>query len=183
MRIEPVETLLPRSSCVLGPCRDLDQRFRLQLAWAPLSVAAATDQTRPLEDLQVPGDGRETDRERLGQFEHACLTVGQPTHDRTPRRIRQGGEDDVESIRGHHGHRYRRSCRYFTDQLFNRTATYCQDIREVRRGTHRHPADRAMREQSAHPRRTLITRSPGIGPDSTGRLDWAGRRGPGIMGG
>ena len=78
MCIEPVETLLPRGSCVLGPSGDLGQRLRLQPARPPLSIAAATDQARPLEDLQMTGDGRETDRERLGQLEHGCLTVGQP---------------------------------------------------------------------------------------------------------
>ncbi len=126
VRIEPVETVVPRSSCVLGPCGDLDQRLRPQPAWPPLSISAATDQTRPLEDLQMTGDGRETDRERLGQLEHSCLTVGQPTHDRAPRGVRQGGEDDVEPIGGRHGHRCRRSCRYFIGWLFNRVTTYSQ---------------------------------------------------------
>ena len=125
----------PRSSCVLGPCGDLDQRLRPQPAWPPLSVSAATDQTRPLEDLQMTGDGREADRERLGQLEHGCLTVSQPTHDRAPRRVRQGREDDVEPIGGRHGHRCRRSCRYFIDWLFNRMTTYSQDARRVE-----HPA-------------------------------------------
>ena len=100
---------------------------------------AATDQTRPLEDLQMTGDGREADRERLGQLEHGRLTVGQPTHDRAPRRVRQGGEDDVEPIGGRHGHRCRRSCRYFTGWLFNRTTTYSQG--RCRRGTSLQNAD------------------------------------------
>ena len=97
----------------------------------------------------MTGDGRETDRERLGQLEHGCLTVGQPTHDRAPRRVRQGGEDDVEPIGGRHGHRCRRSCRYFTDWLFNRVTTYCQGPLERTAGrglndtpTHTGPYDR-----------------------------------------
>src|ERR1700722_17567721 len=110
---ERVETVLPRSSGVLGPYGALDKRLRPQLAWPPLSISAATDQSRPLEDLQMTGDGRETDRERLGQLEHGCLTVGQPTHDGAPRRVRQGGEDGVEPIGGRHGHGCRCSCRYF----------------------------------------------------------------------
>jgi len=81
MGIEPVETLLPRSPRVLGPGGDLDERFRTQPAGSPLSIATATDQPGPLEDLQMTGDGRETDRVRLGQLEHRCLTVGQATHD------------------------------------------------------------------------------------------------------
>ena len=119
----------PPSSCVLGPCGDLDQRLRPQLAWTPLSISAAANQTRPLEDLQMTGDGRETDRERLGQLEHGCLTVGQPSHDRAPRGVRQGGEDEVEPIGGRHGHRCRRSWRYFIDWLFNRVTTYSQGPR------------------------------------------------------
>jgi hypothetical protein len=81
VRIEPVEPVLPRSSSVLGPCGDLDQRLRPQPAWPALSISAPADQTCPLEDLQMAGDGRETDRERLGQLEHGCLTIGQPTND------------------------------------------------------------------------------------------------------
>src|SRR5262245_49379919 len=106
MRIEAVETVLPRRAGVLGPCGDLDQRLRPQPAWPPLSISAATDQTCLLEDLQMTGDGWKADRERFGQLEHGCLTVGEPTHDRAPRGIRQGGEDDVEPIGGGHGHRY-----------------------------------------------------------------------------
>ena len=105
VRIEAVETLLPRSSGVLGPCGDLDQRLRPQLARPPLSISTSTDQARLLEDLQMTGDGRKADREGFGQLEHRCLTVGQATYDRAPRGVRQGGEDDVEQIRGNHGHR------------------------------------------------------------------------------
>jgi hypothetical protein len=105
VRIEAVEAVLPNGSGVLGPCGDLDQRLRTQLAWPPLPISAATDETRVLKDLQMTGDGREADREGFGQLEHGCLTVGQPTHDRAPRDVRQGGEDDVEPIWGRHGHR------------------------------------------------------------------------------
>jgi hypothetical protein len=40
-----------------------------QLAGPPLTISAATDQTRPLEDLQATRDGGQTDRERLGQLD------------------------------------------------------------------------------------------------------------------
>jgi hypothetical protein len=83
--IQAVEALLPCSSGVLGPGGDLDQRLGPQLAWPPLAISAATDQTRLLEDLQMTGDGREADREGFGQLQHRCLTVDQPTHDRAPR--------------------------------------------------------------------------------------------------
>src|SRR5436190_12318028 len=126
MRIEAVEAVLPCRSGVVGPCGDLDQRLRPQLAWPPLSISAPTDQTGLLENLQMTGDGRETDRERFGQLEHGGLTVGQPTHDRAPRRVRQGGEDDVEPIGGRHRHRRCPSDRYFTDSLFNIIPNYSQ---------------------------------------------------------
>jgi hypothetical protein len=105
VRIQAVESALPCGSGVVGPGGDLDQRLRPQLAWPPLSISAATDQACLLEDLEMTGDGREADREGLGQLEHGCLTVGQPTHYRTARGVRQGGEDDVEPIWGRHGHR------------------------------------------------------------------------------
>ena len=89
--------MLPRSTSVLRPGSDLGERFRLQVAWPPLSIPAAADKTRLLENLQMAGDRRETDGERLGQFEHG-LAVGQPTHDRATRRVRQGSEHDVEPI-------------------------------------------------------------------------------------
>ena len=68
MCIQAVEALLPCRSGVLGPGRDLDQRLRPQLAGPPLSVPAATDQTGPLEDLQMTRNGREADRKRFGQL-------------------------------------------------------------------------------------------------------------------
>lgn len=76
MSIEAVEAVLPGSSGVLGPYGDLDQRLRPQSAWPPLSISAATDQTRLLEDLQMTGDGREADREGFGQLE--SLTASWP---------------------------------------------------------------------------------------------------------
>jgi hypothetical protein len=105
MRIEAVEATLPCSPGVLGPCADLDQGLGPQSAWAPLPISAATDQTRLFEDLQVTGDGREADGERLGQLEDGRLTVGQPAQDRATRGVRQGGEDSVEPIGGRDGHR------------------------------------------------------------------------------
>jgi hypothetical protein len=98
--VEAVEALLPRRPGVLGPGGDLDQRLGPQATRPPLSISAPADQPCVLEDLQVTGDGRETDREGFGQLEHRRLTVGQSAHDRTPRGIRQRSEDDVEQIGG-----------------------------------------------------------------------------------
>jgi hypothetical protein len=123
----------------------------------------------------MTGDGRETDRERLGQLEHGCLTVSQPTHDRAPRRVRQGGEDDVEAIGGRHSHRCRRSCRYFIGWLFNRVTTYSQGCPECRRGNRSKDRARA-RSADLDARQVPILRTTGRTQDLMLRSATPGRR-------
>ncbi len=61
----------------------------IQLVDAPGPLRAIHHQPRPLQDLQVLGDGGPTDRELTGEFANGLRTVGQPLEDRAPRLITQ----------------------------------------------------------------------------------------------
>src|SRR5258706_11344002 len=74
--VEPVEAPLPVAPVDLDPVGDVLQRVGLQPAGTPLRLAAALDQTRALEHLQVLGHRRKADVERLGQLGHPALARG-----------------------------------------------------------------------------------------------------------
>src|SRR5438128_1322632 len=55
--VQAIEALIPETPIVLHPVGDLLQRTRVQPAGAPLRLAAAGDQARALQNLQMLGDG------------------------------------------------------------------------------------------------------------------------------
>src|ERR1700693_1848206 len=55
--VQLVEALFPVAPVVLDPVGDVLERIRLEPAGPPLRLAAALDQARALEDLQVLGNG------------------------------------------------------------------------------------------------------------------------------
>ena len=65
VRVEPVHPPLPRPLARLHPLHRLVERLRLHAARPPLRLAAADDQPRALEHLQVARDRGQADRERL----------------------------------------------------------------------------------------------------------------------
>src|SRR5437773_2514127 len=81
--------------------RGPNQRLRLESARPPLRVAAARDEPRMLEHLEVLRDRRLTHCERLGQVHHARLARREPGENRPSRRVGQCGESHIESINAH----------------------------------------------------------------------------------
>src|SRR5215210_8695081 len=65
MRVEPVHAPLPDPLAGLHPLHGVVERLGLHAAGPPLGVAAAGDQPRPLEHLEVPRDGRQAHGEGL----------------------------------------------------------------------------------------------------------------------
>src|SRR6266568_3151899 len=96
--IELVEALLPVAPVVLDPVGDALERIGLEPAGPPLRLAAALDQARALEHLQVLGDGGKADVEGLGEFHHRDFARGEAREDRAPRGVGEGGEGGAEVI-------------------------------------------------------------------------------------
>ena len=68
----------------------------------PLRVAAARDQPRALEHLEMLRYGRLAHVEGFGQFHHRGLALHQPRQDRPPRRIGKRGEGRIEALGRRH---------------------------------------------------------------------------------
>src|SRR5947207_14704573 len=66
--VESIETVFPEAAVVLHPIGDFPQRTGVELAGTPLRIAAAGDESRPLEDLEVLGDRGEAHVERLREL-------------------------------------------------------------------------------------------------------------------
>src|SRR5438445_258104 len=96
--VQPFEALLPVAPVVLDPVSDVLERIGLQPAGPPLRLAAALDQARALEHLEVPGDRGEADVERLGQLHHRGLARSEARQDRAARGIGEGGEGAAEAV-------------------------------------------------------------------------------------
>src|SRR6266568_5075632 len=99
---QPVEALLPVPPIVLDPLGDALERIRPEPAGSPLRLAAALDQARALENLEVLGHGGQAHVERLGQFQDRGFPRGEAREDRAPRGIGEGGKGRAEAI-GQHG--------------------------------------------------------------------------------
>src|SRR5437667_3013290 len=99
--VKLVEALLPVTPVVLDPVGDVLERIGLQPAGPPLCLAAALDQARALEDLEVLGHGRKADLEGLGQFQNRGFTRGQTREDRAARGVGESGEGGAEAIGRH----------------------------------------------------------------------------------
>src|SRR4051812_96172 len=97
VRVESVHPCLPRPLARLHPLHGLVEWVGLHPARPPLRLAAADDQPRALQYLQVARDCRQAHRERLRQLVHARLALGEAGQDRTSRRVggRGGGGGGV----------------------------------------------------------------------------------------
>ena len=110
MRFESIEALFPEATVLVKPVGGVFQGGGLQLARAPLRLAAARDQAGALQHLQMLGNRRQAHVERLGQLGDGRLTAHQAGEDGAPRRIGEGGESRAEVV-GRHG------CAKRSDQL------------------------------------------------------------------
>src|SRR5688572_4962259 len=88
---------LPDVPILLDPGVGFGEGLPLEPAWTTLRVLANADQARPLEDLQVFGDGRLAHVERLGQLGHRRLTPRQARQDGPSRWIGERQKRRVEA--------------------------------------------------------------------------------------
>src|SRR3954467_10106473 len=95
---EDVEAALPEPLVTLEPLDRTREGGGFEAARTPLRVATTTDQTCPLEHLQVPRDRGKADVERLGELVHRCLSLREPGEDRPSSGIGQRGEHDTEAV-------------------------------------------------------------------------------------
>src|SRR3954449_4272673 len=76
--VELVEALGPEAPVGLDPVHSGVQRRPFQVAGAELGLPAPADQARPFEHLQVLGDPRQAEDERLGQLVDRRVAGGGP---------------------------------------------------------------------------------------------------------
>src|SRR6266850_1246158 len=95
--VQPVEALLPVAPVILDPVGDVLERIRLEPAGPPLRLAAARDQARAGQDLQVPGDGGKADIEGFRKFLDRSLSGGESGEDRAPGGIGEGREEGAQA--------------------------------------------------------------------------------------
>src|SRR4051794_37397964 len=98
MSVEACEVLVPEPAIPLHPRGGLAQRAGLETAGTPLCGTAARDETGVLQDLEVAGNRREADLERLGELGHGRLTLGEPRQDGTARGVGERSEDHAEPV-------------------------------------------------------------------------------------
>src|SRR5262245_36581070 len=96
-----VQALLPEAPVELDPVGDALERAGLQAAGAPLRFAAALDQARALEHLEVLGHRRQAHVEGLRDVEHRRFAGGEAREDRAPCWVGEGGEGGAEGVGGH----------------------------------------------------------------------------------
>src|SRR5215204_1596220 len=101
VRFESVHPALPGLLARLHPLHRLVERLGLQPARSPLRLAAADNQPRALEHLEVARDRGQADRERLRQLVHGRLALGEAGEYRAARRIGEGGEGEAELVGRH----------------------------------------------------------------------------------
>src|SRR5581483_6481298 len=99
--VETIEALLPESSIFVDPFGDVFERAGLEVAGTPLGLAATGDQARALQDLEMLGNRRHADVERLRQFGHRGVAGGEPCEDGAAGGIGEGGEGIAQRVGGH----------------------------------------------------------------------------------
>ena len=95
--VETREICLPDLPVLLEPRARLGERLPFEAAGPPLRVLANADQSRPLKHLQVLGDRRLADGERLGEFRHRGLSERKTREDGATRRIGERQERVVQA--------------------------------------------------------------------------------------
>ena len=109
MSFEVVEARLPFSALLGDPTDHLLQTFVVEPTRAPLTIDPLADQTATPEDADVAGDGLVGQVERRGEVADGRFAPREPTDDRPPSLVAEGGEGRVEVSLGigsgrHDGH-------------------------------------------------------------------------------
>lgn len=98
MRSQLIERPLPECAIALNEQTRVVERLGIQVAALETASALAADKPGALQYVQVLGDGCERDRKWLRQLADAGRSAGQPAHELTPGRVREGVEDLVETL-------------------------------------------------------------------------------------
>src|ERR1700722_4113112 len=97
--VQPVQALLPEAAIVLHPPGDILQGTGPQPARPPLRLAAASDETRTLQHLQMLGHCRHAHLKRSRQFGDGRLTQSQRRQNGTGGGSGQGRKRLAQMIR------------------------------------------------------------------------------------
>jgi len=98
--VEPLEVALPVPPVTFQPSGGFRERLGLEPSRPSLRLAAARNQSRALQHLEVLGDRGLGHLERLRQLRHRRVPGGQPGEDRPPRGIGERRERRVEVAGG-----------------------------------------------------------------------------------
>src|SRR4051794_11032099 len=96
--VELVEALGPQAPVLLDPVDGGVQGMSFQVAGPELRLPTAGDQTRAFEHLQVLGDPRQAEVERLGQLVDRRVSGREPGDDGAAGRVGERGEGGVEPL-------------------------------------------------------------------------------------
>src|SRR5262245_14908137 len=99
--VQAIETFLPEAAIGLEPRIDALEGVGLDAAGPPLRLAAARDEARTLQHLEMLGDGRKAHLERLRHLGHGRLAQHEPRQDGATRRIGESRERGAEAIGRH----------------------------------------------------------------------------------
>src|SRR6516164_6784665 len=99
--VEAAVPLLSPAPVALDPLVQHVEGLRLQVHWPRLRPARPAHQPGVLEHPQVLVDGLQRHLVRLSQLAYRRVTVGEPGHNVTARRIGKGGEDPGQCVRRH----------------------------------------------------------------------------------
>src|SRR5258708_2476625 len=101
MAAELVEASIPEASVVIEPGPRVLQGLGLEMARAPLGIAAVRDQARALQDLQVLGNGRQAHVVGRGQFADRRIPLRELCEQPAPGRVGKSEQGRAQRICSH----------------------------------------------------------------------------------
>src|SRR5262249_28827368 len=96
-RVEALEVALPDLPVTLQPAASFRERLAFDPAWPSLCLAAARNQARALQYLEVLGNRGLAHGERPGQVGHRSVAACEPRQDRSPGWVGEGPERCIEA--------------------------------------------------------------------------------------
>jgi hypothetical protein len=120
-----VKARLPHPPVFIDPLEGLVEPGELEMARPELGVTGSRDQAAAFEHLQVLGDTGQRHLEGRSQLVDGRISLGEASHDRTPRRVSESGESSVKPLLGQ-WHGVGLMGVYFTDRLLSCQVKYCR---------------------------------------------------------
>ncbi len=99
--VQSIEARDPEAAIAFEPVVDGLEGGRLDPARPPLRLAAARDEARALQHLEMLGDGREAHVEGFRQLGHRGFARREPRQDGPARGVGEGCEGGAETIHRH----------------------------------------------------------------------------------